>query len=161
MRKDYKKFRLRVRIVFGESTFNRASYITNTFKFADETFTGPAAVSISFIHRECSSRRICCNCCRRNCCMMFQCWSEGFRSISDNHQSPCPLVLEPWQWCSTCSECFYTKKFLLGGSICWHNLSRIRRTGHLIRLADTRWTNAVMDWIRRDVKRTPEHPPAR
>ncbi|KAE9420379.1 hypothetical protein Angca_009628, partial [Angiostrongylus cantonensis] len=39
--------------------------------------------------------------------------------------------------------------------------SKIRWTGHVMRMNDNRWTRAVSDWIARDVKRTPGRPPTR
>ncbi|KAE9418044.1 hypothetical protein Angca_003529, partial [Angiostrongylus cantonensis] len=37
--------------------------------------------------------------------------------------------------------------------------SKIRWTGHVMRMNDNRWTRAVSDWIPRDVKRTAGRPP--
>ncbi|KAE9420843.1 hypothetical protein Angca_007208, partial [Angiostrongylus cantonensis] len=39
--------------------------------------------------------------------------------------------------------------------------SKIRWTGHVMRMNDNRWTRAVCDWIPWDVKRTAGRPPTR
>ncbi|VDO94271.1 unnamed protein product [Heligmosomoides polygyrus] len=46
-------------------------------------------------------------------------------------------------------------------AVAWAKLSKIRWAGHIMRFAETRWTRAVIDWIPRDVKRTPGRPPTR
>ncbi|KIH54377.1 hypothetical protein ANCDUO_15478 [Ancylostoma duodenale] len=61
-------------------------------------------------------------------------------------------------------EKFYREDYTfykISDAVAYAKLSKIRWTGHVMRLNDNRWTRAVSDWTSRNVRRTTGRPPTR